>query len=109
VVRKLRLLPRVPAQMELPASEAQPINLPSLPLPNPFKAMMSRHDQTPLSGKDHMTGRIAVDEENDLGELLSGGCLSGLRTRRTEDRLSGIAWSPQQLTVSNLSLSSTSP
>lgn len=99
VVRKLRLLPRVPALMEVPASDTHPTNLPSLPLPNPFKAMKPRHDQTPLSTKDRVTGRIAVDEEDDLGELLPGGSLSGLRTLHTEDRLSGIAWSPQQLTA----------
>lgn len=70
--------------------------------------MKPRHDQTPLSTKDRVTGRIAVDEEDDLGELLPGGSLSGLRTLHTEDRLSGIAWSPQQLTVSSLLLSSAS-
>jgi hypothetical protein len=87
--------------MELPA-DAQTTNIPSLPLPNPFKVMKSRHDQIPFSGKDRATGRIAVDEEADLGELLPGGSMSGLRTHRIEDRLSGVAWSPQQLSVSNL-------
>ena len=107
VVRKLRLLPRVP-HMEVSASEAQ--TLPSLPLPNPFKVMKSRHDQIPPGGKDRVAGRIAVDEETDLGPLLLGGSLSGLRTRRTEGGMimSGIAWSPQQLSVSNLPLSSAS-
>jgi len=106
VVRKLRLLPRVPAQMEVPASDAQTTHLPSLP--NPFKATKLRHNLTQHSVKDRVTGRIAVDGENDLGELLPGGFLSGLRTRRTEDKLIGIAWSPELLTVSNLLMSSAS-
>jgi hypothetical protein len=103
VVRGLRLLSRVPAQMEVPASDTQLTNLPSLPLPlpNPFKAMKSRRDQAPHGAKDRLTGRIAVDQENDLGELLPGGSLSDLRTCHTGDKLLGIAWSPQQLAVSN--------
>jgi hypothetical protein len=107
VVRKLRLLPRVPAQMEAPASDVQLTNLPSLPLPlaNPFKAMRSRHDQAPRSAKESLTGRITVDQENDLGELLPGGSLSGLRICRTGHKLLGIAWSLQQLTVSTFRLS----
>lgn len=89
--------------MEVPI-DAQPINLASIPLPNPFKALKSQNDPTRLIGKERMTGRIALDEENNLGELIPGGSLLGLRTYRAEGRLLGIAWSSQQLTVSNLLL-----
>ena len=102
VTRKLHLLPRTPASVELPTSGFQQANRPALPLHNPFKPTKPRFVDQPPGEKDCQRGRIAVEEECDLGELLPGDSISGLRSRRVDDKLIGVAWSPQQLTVGDL-------
>ena len=100
--RKFHLLPRTPAPVELPTSGFQQPNRPALPLHNPFKPTKSRSVDHPAGEKDCHPGRIAVEEEHDLGELLPGDSISGLRSRQVDDRLIGVVWSPEQLTVGDL-------
>jgi hypothetical protein len=100
IVRKLKLLPRVPVQMEVRAADSHLSNLASLPLPNPFKAMKSRSaEHLPLSEKVGEPGRVSLEEESDLGEVLPRGLLSGFRARRINGRMFAIAWTSEELTV----------
>jgi hypothetical protein len=102
VVRQLRLLPRIPLQpLDVQSHESGLSHLPSIPLPNPFKAMKTRSiEHLPLTQRKRDLGRIVLDEEHDVGELLTNGSLLGLRTRNVGGTLRGLAWSDQQLTVS---------
>lgn len=86
--------------MEVRAPDSHLSNLASLPLPNPFKAIKSRSaDHLPLSERTGEPGRVSLEEETDLGELLGRGPLLGFRSRRINGAMFGIAWSSEELTV----------
>lgn len=100
VARGLQLLPRVPVQMDAFVPETQSTNLVSIPLPNPFKALKPRSTE-PSSDLSREVGRVALDDERDLGELLASGSPSGFRLRSSNGKMIAIAWSQQELTVSD--------
>jgi hypothetical protein len=101
-VRQLQLLPRIPLPLpDARSNDSGPSHLPSIPLPNPFKAIKSRSvEHLPLTPGNREQGRITLDEEHDVGVLLTEGSLVGLRTRNVGGRLRGLAWSDQSLVVS---------
>ena len=103
LVRQLRLLPRVPlpapSEVQSPGSSSH--NLASLPLPNPFKAMIHRSsDNVSIIPNFAGAGRIVLGDETDAGELLPQGTFVASRTRSSEGRLRGIVWTDQEITVS---------
>ncbi|KAF8065183.1 hypothetical protein FPV67DRAFT_1501698 [Lyophyllum atratum] len=99
VIRTFHLLPRVPIQMEsLPEKDAE--NTLSIPIPNPFKALKSRSvERLPLGSSLKGSGRVALDEERDLGEIAAGGSLLGLQVRNIGRKMRGLVWSHHQLTA----------
>ncbi|KAF9468708.1 hypothetical protein BDZ94DRAFT_1304460 [Collybia nuda] len=100
VTRKFKLLPRVPVQMEVRAPDSHLANLSSLPLPNPFKAIKPRSvDHLPLGERANEPGRVSLEEEADLGELIGHGPLSGFRPRTISGRMFAILWNSEELTL----------
>lgn len=101
VIWTLQLLPRVPVQMEARLQDTHSMNLASLPLPNPFKALKARSvEHLSLGENAREPGRVALDEERDLGELFASGSPSGFRARNTDGKMLAIVWSQYELMVS---------
>jgi len=103
IVQQLRLLPRVPLpphpEVQSPGSSSH--NLTSLPLPNPFKAMIHRSsDNVSLIPSFADAGRIVLGDETDTGELFSQGTFVSMRTHSDGDKLRSIAWTDQAIVVS---------
>ncbi|KAF5384322.1 hypothetical protein D9615_003314 [Tricholomella constricta] len=100
VVRGLQLLPRVAPQMENHQLEKDTVNLSSIPLPNPFKALKSHSaEHLPPGHSTRKPGRVALDDERDLGEILAGASPLGFRARSTAGKILGLSWSEGQLTA----------
>jgi len=100
VIRDFQLLPRVPQQMEDPSQNAPVSHLSSLPLPNPFKAPKPRSEEhAPLGAIPRENGRVALDEEQDLGQVLGSGSPSGFRALHLNGKMLAVVWSQQELTV----------
>ncbi|GLB39841.1 putative WD40 repeats [Lyophyllum shimeji] len=98
VIRGFHLLPRVPPETatSLPEKDAAPIT--SIPIPNPFKALKAQSvERLPLNSNG--PGRVALDAERDLGEVIAGGSPAGFQARSTAGRMRGLLWSQQELTV----------
>lgn len=96
-VRTLNCLPRISIQQVEPTPEDAFSNNLALPL---FKAMKSRSTEnlpTTVNKKD--PGRIVLEDEQTVGELLAEGSLLGLRPRSVGGRLRGISWTENILTV----------
>ncbi|KAJ7776775.1 hypothetical protein DFH07DRAFT_797695 [Mycena maculata] len=99
-VRPLQCLPRVPSQQaEVQPEEPHLTNLASLPL---FKAMKSRstEDLPPTANKKE-AGRIVLEDEHIVGQLIADGSLLGFRPRSMSigARLRGLCWTEQVLTI----------
>ncbi|KAF7355313.1 WD-REPEATS-REGION domain-containing protein [Mycena sanguinolenta] len=96
-VRTLHCLPRVLLQQAEPQPEETPLNNLALPL---FKAMKSRSTEN-LQPSDNKKepGRIVLEDERTVGQLLAGGLLLGLRPRSLGDRLRAISWTENTLTI----------
>jgi hypothetical protein len=102
-VQQLRLLPRVPLPSvhEVQSPESSSHNLTSLPLPNPFKAMIHRSsDNVSLIPSFADAGRIVLGDETDNGELFSQGTFISMRTHSSGDILRSIAWTDREMIVS---------
>jgi len=102
-VQQLRLLPRVPlpSAPEVQSPESSSHHLTSLPLPNPFKAMIHRSsDNVSLIPSFVDAGRIVLSDETDTGELFSQGKFVSMRTHSSGDMLRGIAWTDREMIVS---------
>ncbi|KAJ7196115.1 hypothetical protein GGX14DRAFT_700624 [Mycena pura] len=99
-VRSLQCLPRVPTaqQVETQSDELLTSNLASaLPL---FKAIKSKStEHLPPAETRREPGRIVLGDEHVVGQLLSGGSLSGLRPQSVPGRLRAIAWTERELTI----------
>ncbi|KAF8158416.1 hypothetical protein B0H34DRAFT_797808 [Crassisporium funariophilum] len=82
-------------------------HLSTLPIPNPFKSMMSRSGEyLPLKDGDNDSdvqrdaAKAALMEPHDIGFLLTDPTFSGLRFHRSEaGKLCGIAWAHRELTM----------
>ncbi|KAG5639736.1 hypothetical protein H0H81_000016 [Sphagnurus paluster] len=75
-------------------------NLTSIPLPNPFKALTNQSaEQFPPGRSPKEPGRVALDDERDLAEIIAGSVPLGFRARSVGGKLLGISWSEQQLTA----------
>jgi hypothetical protein len=98
ISQKLRLLPRIPAS-EVQSQEPLTHNV-SLPLPNPFKGMISKSTEHIPLKEQRDFGRVEVDQECDAGEILVGVSVSGLRIRKVDYKFRGLIWSEQELVVS---------
>ncbi|KAF8964335.1 hypothetical protein BDZ97DRAFT_1919029 [Flammula alnicola] len=79
---------------------------PHLPIPNPFKAMMSHSTEHLLANEDRGQNssedayNAYLSEARDLGILVPCTALSGLRTRRSDEgNLLGIAWTHGEIAV----------
>ncbi|KAG5644671.1 hypothetical protein DXG03_007970 [Asterophora parasitica] len=106
-VRSLKLLPRVALQMEVihhPAEKdianeiANAVS--SIPLPNPFKSLKSHsaeHLPLPLGPEKRGPGRVKLEDERDLGEILEGCAPIGFRTRSIGGKVLAVCWSENQL------------
>ncbi|KAJ7904510.1 hypothetical protein B0H14DRAFT_2663171 [Mycena olivaceomarginata] len=96
-VRTLHILPRVSLQQVEPQPEELHLNNLALPL---FKAMKSRSTENlPPSENKKDPGRIVLEDERTVGQLLADGLLLGFRPRSLGDRLRGICWTENILTV----------
>ncbi|KAJ6554909.1 hypothetical protein DFH09DRAFT_1493798 [Mycena vulgaris] len=97
-VRSLQCVPRVSVlQSEVQPEESHLNNLTSLPL---FKAMKSRSTENlPAAESKKEAGRIVLEDERVVGQLLADGLLIGLRPRSIGNRLRGICWTEQVLTI----------
>ncbi|KAJ7276394.1 hypothetical protein B0H12DRAFT_1199167 [Mycena haematopus] len=87
--------------VSLQQTEPQPeeLHLNNLALPL-FKAMKSRSTENlPPSENKKEPGRIVFEDERTVGQLLAGGLLLGLRPRSLGDRLRGISWTDNVLTI----------
>ena len=104
MIRDFQLLPLVPQQIEDSSQNATVLHLSSLPLPlpNPFKALKPRSDEdAPPGAIPRENGRVALDEERDLGQVLSSGLPSGFRALHLNGEMLAVVWSQQELTVSS--------
>ncbi|KAF8195899.1 hypothetical protein K438DRAFT_1826706 [Mycena galopus ATCC 62051] len=96
-VRTLHCLPRVSLQQAEPRPEELHLNNLALPL---FKAMKSRSTENlPPSENKKDTGRIVFEDERIVGQLIADGLLLGLRPRSLSNRLRGISWTENTLTI----------
>ncbi|KAJ6515899.1 hypothetical protein C8R45DRAFT_222526 [Mycena sanguinolenta] len=96
-IRTLHCLPRGSLQQAEPQPEEPSLNNLALPL---FKAMKSRSTENlPQSENKKEAGRIVLEDERAVGQLLVGGLLLGLRPRSLGDRLRGISWTENVLTI----------
>ncbi|KAJ7465077.1 hypothetical protein FB451DRAFT_1262556 [Mycena latifolia] len=97
-VRPLQCLPRISVlQSEVPPEEPHLNNLVSLPL---FKAMKSRSTENlPQTENKKEPGRIVLEDEQTVGQLLADGMLLGFRPRPNGSRLRGICWTEHILTI----------
>jgi WD repeat-containing protein 7 len=100
VTQPVKLSPRGPPVVQ--DASNQDSNLAhhsSLPLPNPFKGIMSRSaEHIPIVESQPDPGK-SEPSEYEMGEILSQGDPLGLRTRAVGNRLRGIAWSDKELAV----------
>ncbi|KAJ6584436.1 hypothetical protein B0H19DRAFT_1105047 [Mycena capillaripes] len=96
-VRTLHCLPRVPIPQAEPQPEEAHLNNLALPL---FKAMKSRSTENlqPAENKKD-PGRIVLEDERTVGQLLANGLLLGLRPRSIGGRLRGFSWTENILTI----------
>ncbi|KAF8903093.1 hypothetical protein CPB84DRAFT_1728490 [Gymnopilus junonius] len=86
-------------------------HLSSLPIPNPFKSIMSRSaEHLALGDSGDLTGNQmnpSLAEPRELEALIPGTILSGLKTRTLfNGKLSGISWTQRELSLFNYSLDS---
>ncbi|KAF7352793.1 WD-REPEATS-REGION domain-containing protein [Mycena venus] len=96
-VRTLHCLPRVSIPQAEPQPEEPHLNNLALPL---FKAMKSRSaENLPLTENKKDPGRIVLEDERIVGQLLADGLLLGLRPRFLSGRLRGISWTENVLTI----------
>ena len=110
VIRDFQLLPRVPQQMEELSQNAPVSHLSSLPLPNPFKTLKPRSEEdVPLGAIPRGNGRVTLDEERDLGQVIGSGSPSGFRALHLNGEMLAVVWSQQELTVSVLSFARLTP
>lgn len=105
----LRELPSPPAQVQLEneGNHYGP-HLSTLPIPNPFKSMMSRStEHLATNGNESciLPGngfKPTLGGPHDVGIIIADTVLSGLKTRRSADgKLSALAWSHRELSVSH--------
>ncbi|KAJ6624507.1 hypothetical protein B0H10DRAFT_2174467 [Mycena sp. CBHHK59/15] len=97
-VRTLHFLPKaLPQQADVAPEEPHLNNLTSLPL---FKAMKSRStEHLPPTENKKEPGRIGLEEETQVGQLLPDGSLLGLRSRSVGTQLRGICWTERDLMI----------
>jgi len=116
VVRQINLkAPLSPPATSEPSQQDQDNNdhhgphLSTLPIPNPFKSIMGRSTENltldPPPDKTVNKLKPSLAEVHDLGPLLSGTVLWGLKTRSLfNGKLSGLSWSQRELCVSCVKL-----
>ncbi|KAJ7505803.1 hypothetical protein B0H11DRAFT_1851029 [Mycena galericulata] len=96
-IRPLRCLPRFSSQQTEPQPEEPHSTNLTLPL---FKAMKSRSTENlPATENKKEAGRIVLDDERIVGQLLADDSLLGLRPRAINSRLRGICWTEKTLTI----------
>ncbi|KDR82569.1 hypothetical protein GALMADRAFT_237950 [Galerina marginata CBS 339.88] len=81
-------------------------HLSTLPIPNPFKAIMSRStEHLPLNDSEvrsltRSDSKPSLSEPRDIGMLIPDTALSGLKTRHLSNgKLSGIAWTHREISL----------
>lgn len=100
LVRRLQPRPPAPAYVSAPGSDSH-LNYATLPIPNPFKSMMSQSsNHLPLVEDKKDTSRMTLSETFEAGKLPLGSALLGLRTRRHDNKLLGVAWTHHEVIVS---------
>ncbi|KIM43090.1 hypothetical protein M413DRAFT_26286 [Hebeloma cylindrosporum] len=80
-------------------------HLSTLPIPNPFKSIMSHSSEHLLLAESQ--GQSSSQEKSrsflsvpiDVGALVDGAALSGLTTIIAADKLVGLAWTHREITV----------
>ncbi|CAA7261526.1 unnamed protein product [Cyclocybe aegerita] len=81
-------------------------HLSTLPIPNPFKGMMSRSAEHLVGSPSdsHVSApaesRVTLSDPHDVGVLIADTSLCGMTTHAAEDgKLTGIAWNHHSMTV----------
>lgn len=99
ITQNLRILPRMLLPLpNLRTPESSTLNLPSLPLPNPFKKQKS--DEVPLGLTPADAGRAVLGDVIDGGLTISQAILVSSRVRVAQEKLLGLIWTEEDLIVS---------
>lgn len=103
ITQSLRILPRIapPPNPEVLNPESSSHNIANLPLPNPFKGLKHKSsDNVSVVPTLVDAGRVILDEEVDICDLLIGETFVSSRMRSVKGSFRGAVWTDQQLVVS---------